>query len=61
VYVCNCNGLREKDVLRVIDQGASTPKAVFNRCQSEAQCAKCVCEIRDMIKAQEYQSAIAAQ
>ena len=61
MYVCNCNGLREKDVNRAINSGASTPKAVFSHCDSKAQCAKCVCEIREMIDAQNDYSAMAAQ
>lgn len=50
VYVCNCNGLRERQVREAIAQGAATPAAVFRRCQSKPQCAKCVCDMRSMIE-----------
>ncbi len=49
VYICNCNGIRERDVRAAIDQGASKPSEVFHHCASRPQCAKCVCEIRRMI------------
>ena len=56
MYVCNCNGLRERDVRAAIEQGASRPADVFRHCQTEAQCAKCVCDMRCMI--QEAQAAL---
>jgi bacterioferritin-associated ferredoxin len=52
VYVCNCNGLRERDVRSALEQGAARPAEVFRRCASQPQCAKCICDIRRMIQAQ---------
>ncbi len=49
VYVCNCNAIRERDAQKAILSGAATVKAVFSHCQTQAQCAKCVCDIRQMI------------
>ncbi|WP_349313274.1 (2Fe-2S)-binding protein [Brevundimonas subvibrioides] len=49
MYVCNCNGLRQRDVARAIEAGATRPADVFQRNQCAAQCAKCVCEMRQMI------------
>jgi len=49
VYVCNCNAIRERDAQKAILSGAGTVKAVFDHCQSRPQCAKCVCDIRQMI------------
>ena len=51
MYVCNCNGLRERDVRTAIDRGAARPAEVFRHCQSRPQCAKCVCDMRRMIEA----------
>ena len=51
VYVCNCNGIRERDVRAALDQGASRPAEVFRHCQTRPQCAKCVCDMRRMIEA----------
>lgn len=52
MYVCNCNGLRERDVRGAIEQGAKRPAEVFRRHSCSPQCAKCVCDIRCMIQEQ---------
>jgi len=49
LYVCNCNGIREREVRAAIAAGASRPAEVFRRHGCQAQCAKCVCEMRQMI------------
>jgi len=49
MYVCNCNGIRERDARAAIAAGASRPIEVFRHCDSKAQCAKCVCDLRRMI------------
>ncbi len=50
MYVCNCNGIREREVRAAIEGGARTPADVFRRCQTKPQCAKCVCDMRRMIQ-----------
>jgi len=52
MYVCNCNGIRERDVHQAIEAGASKPVEVFRHCNTAAQCAKCVCDMRSMIDEQ---------
>ncbi|MDI7773826.1 (2Fe-2S)-binding protein [Asticcacaulis sp. EMRT-3] len=49
MYVCNCNAIRERQAMAAIEAGAGTVKAVFAHCQARPQCAKCVCDIREMI------------
>lgn len=49
MYVCNCNGIREREVRAAIEQGATRPVDVFRACQSRPRCAKCVCDMRTMI------------
>jgi bacterioferritin-associated ferredoxin len=61
VYVCNCNGIRERDVRQAIDQGADRPSAVFRHCLSRPQCAKCVCDVRRMIDSYRALAKIAAE
>jgi len=51
MYVCNCNGLRERQVRAAIDGGASRPAEVFKAHGCAPRCAKCVCEMREMIQA----------
>ena len=50
MYVCNCNGIRERDVAAAVEAGAKRPRDVFRLHQCEAQCAKCVCEMRELIQ-----------
>lgn len=49
MYVCNCNGIRERQVRAAIEGGASKPAEIFRAHGCKAQCARCVCEMRGMI------------
>ena len=49
MYVCNCNGIREREVRAAIDAGARRPAEVFAACEARPQCARCVCEMKAMI------------
>lgn len=61
MYVCNCNGLRQRDVALAIEAGANRPRDIFDRHQCQAQCAKCVCEMRTMIDNSRQSWAMAAE
>ena len=61
VYNCNCNGIRERDVARAIEAGAARPRDVFAHNGCQAQCAKCVCEMREMIQESRQAFALAAE
>ena len=61
MYVCNCNGIRERDVRAAIDKGADRAAEVFRHCQSRPQCAKCVCDVRRMIDSYRELAKIAAE
>ena len=50
MYVCNCNGIPEREVRAAIAVGANKPAAIFRHCQSAPRCAKCVCDMRRMIQ-----------
>jgi bacterioferritin-associated ferredoxin len=52
VYVCNCNGIRERQVHAAIAAGARRPADVFKACDSRPQCARCVCDVRRMLDEQ---------
>jgi len=51
MYVCNCNGIRERDARQAIAAGATRPADIFRHCQAAPQCAKCTCDLRQMIQA----------
>ncbi len=50
MYVCNCNGIRERQARQAIQAGATRPADVFRYHQCAPQCAKCVCDMRRMIQ-----------
>ena len=50
MYVCNCNGIREREVRAAIDAGAARPAEIFKACDSTPQCARCVCDMRKMLQ-----------
>ena len=52
LYICNCNGIRERDVRQAIEQGATRPAHVFRHVGCQAECAKCVCDMRLIIDQQ---------
>jgi len=61
VYVCNCNAIRERDAHAAIESGAATVKAVFDHAGCRPQCAKCVCDIREMIDNAQISLSMAAE
>ena len=61
MYVCNCNGIRERQVRAAIDGGASKPAEVFRAHGCKPQCARCVCEMREMIQETRDSFAMAAE
>jgi bacterioferritin-associated ferredoxin len=61
LYVCNCNGIRERDVRAAIDQGATRPADIFRHAQCKPECAKCVCDMRCMIEEQAHAMRFAAE
>ena len=61
MYVCNCNGIREREVRAAIESGATRPAEVFRACGAQAQCARCVCEMREMISEQRDSLRFAAE
>lgn len=49
MYVCICNGIREKDVKKAVNSGATTVGRVFKSQGCKAECAQCVNCIRNVI------------
>jgi bacterioferritin-associated ferredoxin len=61
LYVCNCNGIREREVRQAIESGACKPRDVFEAHGARPQCAKCVCDMRRMIQDQLEALSLAAE
>ncbi len=49
MYVCVCNAKTEREIRRSIEQGASTPKQVYDRMGCKPECGQCRKVIRGMI------------
>ena len=50
MFVCNCNGIRCKQVDEAIKAGARRPAAVHAHHGCKAQCGRCLPEIADRIR-----------
>jgi bacterioferritin-associated ferredoxin len=61
VYVCNCNGIREREVRAAIEAGAQRPAHIFRHCQRRPRCAKCVCDMQAMIEESKHSLRYAAE
>jgi bacterioferritin-associated ferredoxin len=61
VYVCNCNGIREREVRAAVASGASRPSEIFRACDAKPQCARCVCDMREILEEQQQALRFAAE
>lgn len=61
MFICNCNGIREREVRAAIEAGAARPAEIFRACGARPQCARCVCEMKQMIEDQAERLRYAAE
>ena len=61
MYVCNCNGIRERQVRAAIAAGATRPAQIFKACDSTPRCARCVCDMRKMVEGEREALRFAAE
>jgi bacterioferritin-associated ferredoxin len=58
MYVCNCNGLTQRQVREAIERRPRDVLGVYRYYQCEPQCGRCVPEIREMlVEARETEAA----
>jgi bacterioferritin-associated ferredoxin len=50
MYVCNCNGLTQKDIATAIAAAGQTVSQVFLANGCKPQCGRCVLEIRALLR-----------
>lgn len=50
MYVCNCNGIRERDVRAALGAGVETVSGMYRHCGHQAQCGKCTREMVDFLR-----------
>jgi bacterioferritin-associated ferredoxin len=61
MYVCNCNGIRERQVLEAAECGAREPCHVFFQNKCSAKCGRCIDEMRVFLNSICDNSRIAAE
>src|SRR5947207_191324 len=49
MYVCNCNGIREREIRAAVAAGCRRPAEIFRACDSAPQCARCGCDMRKIV------------
>lgn len=52
MYVCLCNGITDRQIQSAIQNGATSVSRVYRSQDCTAQCGKCSCQIKDMIRGQ---------
>lgn len=50
MYICNCNGLTDKQVAAAVAAGADRPRDVYAACGCQAQCGCCTATILAMVR-----------
>jgi len=50
MYVCNCNGIRERDVRGALKAGVETVSGLYRHCGQRPQCGKCTPVMVDMLR-----------
>jgi bacterioferritin-associated ferredoxin len=58
MYLCNCNGLTQKQVRQALEKRPRDVEAVYRYHGCRPQCGRCVPEVREMLdKARESEAA----
>ncbi len=50
MYVCNCNGVTDREVSEAIEAGARCPRSVLAHHGAEPCCGRCLPEIADCLE-----------
>jgi bacterioferritin-associated ferredoxin len=50
MYICNCNGIRARQIAAAIEAGAASPRAVLRACGVEPCCGRCLPEIGEKLR-----------
>jgi bacterioferritin-associated ferredoxin len=61
MYVCNCNGLRERDVRRILERRVTDPAEVHRALGCQPRCGRCLKDIARMRDEQRRAMAAAAE
>jgi bacterioferritin-associated ferredoxin len=61
MYVCNCNGIRERQLLEAAECGARQPCDVFFQNKCAAKCGRCIDEMKAFLTSVSNNYSLAAE
>jgi bacterioferritin-associated ferredoxin len=61
MFVCNCNGIREREVRSAAQAGASQAAHVFRKHACSAKCGRCIAEMQMVLTNEIKNSRLAAE
>lgn len=61
MYVCNCNGIRERQLLEAAESGARQPCEVFLQNKCAAKCGRCIEEMKTFLTGISHNFLLAAE
>jgi len=49
MIVCHCAGVTDRDIARLVEQGATTVREITRQCGAGMHCAPCRSQLREML------------
>jgi len=56
MYICNCNGINDKQAKEASKAGCKKPMDIFEFYGKSVHCGKCCMELREIIKSEKENS-----
>ncbi|TVQ94093.1 MAG: (2Fe-2S)-binding protein [Deltaproteobacteria bacterium] len=53
MIVCLCEGVSDRVVQQIVDQGHQTVRAVASACGAGTRCGSCVCDLKRLLQGQQ--------
>lgn len=50
MVVCSCHGVSDKEIKRIVSEGAQTVRDVRRSCKAGSDCGICVCQVKELIE-----------
>jgi bacterioferritin-associated ferredoxin len=50
MFVCLCHGITDKQIKKIVADGAGTVNSVRKRCLAGSSCGACVCELKSIVE-----------
>jgi bacterioferritin-associated ferredoxin len=60
MIVCHCAGVTDRDIARLVEEGATTIREIARRCGAGRSCAPCRLSLQEMLAASASDCAVEA-